>query len=118
MHGRRILIAEDSYLVAAELADLMVEHGAVVLGPVGSIEAALEILREQPVDGGLLDVLLSDGNCTAVAAALHELDVPFVVVTGYSRSTLPPGLQHAPYLGKPTTTEDLLEVCRRTFRPS
>ena len=115
MHGKRVLIVEDSYLVAAALADVLGEQGAVILGPVSSSDAALEILREQTVDGALLDVQLSDGDCTKVAADMNERHVPFVLVTGYERSTLPMELRREPYLVKPSPYDELLEVARRTF---
>ena len=116
MGGRRVLIVEDNYLVAAGLSDVMVAHGSTVVGPVSSVVAALEIIREQTLDGALLDVQLSDGNCVQVAAALIERNIPFVVVTGYERSTIPPVLRRAPYMGKPTAADDLVEVARATFR--
>ena len=116
MDGRRILIVEDNYLVAAGLSDVMAGHGGIVVGPVSSVVAALKIIRGEALDGVLLDVQLSDGNCVQVATALIERNIPFVVVTGYERSTIPAVLRRAPYLGKPTAAGDLVEVARATFR--
>jgi DNA-binding NtrC family response regulator len=116
--GRRVLIVEDNFVVAAGFSNVMVEHGGTVVGPVGSVDAALKIIREQTLDGVLLDAQLSDGNCAQVAAALIERHIPFVVVTGHQRSMLPNGLRRAPFLGKPTGTEELLEVARKTFGPA
>ena len=117
MDGRRVLIVEDDYLVAAGLANIIARLGVIIVGPVCSIDEALKIIGEQTLDGSLLDVRLSDGNCGPVAAALTERHVPFVIVTAYQRSTLPNGLRRAPYVGKPTLTDELLQVAQKTFGP-
>ena len=58
--GRRILIVEDRYLIAAELADQIRSMGAEVAGPVSSVAEAAAILARQPIDAALLDVNLDD----------------------------------------------------------
>ena len=55
--GGRILVVEDDLLVVAELVDTLHSMGADVVGPIVSIEKALERLqRLNGIVGAVLDV--------------------------------------------------------------
>ena len=60
LRGRRLLIAEDEYMIALDLAEFFEDAGAEVIGPVGSVKDALAlIVREGArLGGALLDVNL------------------------------------------------------------
>jgi hypothetical protein len=45
MHGQRILVVEDEYLLAMSFQDRLQDLGAVVLGPVGNLDNALALIR-------------------------------------------------------------------------
>jgi len=103
--GRRVLVAEDQFLVALELAQELSEWGCAVLGPVASNREALKLLgpgQARP-DAALLDAELLDGRVAPVAAALAAAGVPFALLTGYDDGDLDeePALCAAPRLGKP-----------------
>jgi DNA-binding response OmpR family regulator len=57
----RILVVEDDPLTALDLAATVRDTGGTVIGPVASVEEALEILDAIEVDAAILDVNLSDG---------------------------------------------------------
>ncbi len=86
---------------------LLEDFGCDVVGPVGTIEQALDVVAEGDLDGVLLDANL-DGNSSApIAAALQTASVPFVVVTGYGALKLNDDvLDCAPRLIKPFSTAD------------
>ncbi len=86
LSGRWILVVEDDYLLAAELAQGLRKEGARVIGPVPSITAALHLIRTAPkMDGALLDVNLQGEMAFPVADALLARGVPFAFVTDYSK---------------------------------
>ena len=85
-----ILIVEDEPFVALELKASVEEAGGRVVGPVGSAEAALELLEREAVAAAILDVQLRDGIVTPVVSALVRLGIPMVFQSGVN---LPPDLR-------------------------
>jgi DNA-binding response OmpR family regulator len=85
LHGRRVLIVEDECLIAWDLAESLQEHGARVVGPTTSVDAALKALDcEAAPDIALLDVSLDNHESVfAVADELRARRIPFVFYTGY-----------------------------------
>lgn len=81
---KRILIVEDDYLIAQELADSFKKAGAHILGPVSSVTSALEALRGDLPHAAVLDVLLDGETAYPVAEFLSERGIPFVFATAYS----------------------------------
>lgn len=106
--GRRILIVEDRYLIAAELADEVRSLGGEVVGLSGSLRDA-EQYKDIPVDLGLLDVNLGDDLVFPFAEALRARGVPIIFLTGYDEDLLPRTWQDAPRLRKPVTIKALRE---------
>ncbi len=116
LHGKRVLIVEDDYLTAEGLSHTMADHGFTVVGPVGTADRAVRLIGQEPPDGALLDVRLREGSAVEVAKALRECGVPFVVMSGYSRDTLPPELKKAPFVAKPMSESELINTARSTFK--
>jgi CheY-like chemotaxis protein len=85
LQGRRVLVAEDDYLIAWDLTESLQEQGAQVIGPTTSVEATLQALAgEAAPDIALLDVSLENRESVfAVADALRTRGIPFVFYTGY-----------------------------------
>src|SRR5262245_41863551 len=116
MRGKHILIVEDSFLVSASLAELIHREEAIVEGPVGRTEEAIDFLNSKFLDGALLDVQLQGGEtATPVATALQERQIPFIVVSAYSPDALPKELRSAPHIAKPFMDEELIQLARRVF---
>lgn len=89
LHGRRILVVEDDYLLAESLNDLLIEAGVRVVGPVGNVSDALSLVTSgEEIDGALLDVNVRGQPVFPVADALLERGVPFSFCSGYDRYTL------------------------------
>lgn len=104
-----ILIVEDEPFIALELKASVEEAGGRVVGPVGSAEAALELLKREVVAAAILDVQLSDGTVAPVVSALVELGIPMVFQSGVN---LPLDLRQqcpdAVYYKKPVAAQLLL----------
>ena len=111
----RILIVEDEYLIAMDLAATLQEHGFEAMGPVASVEEALELLESEKPNAVILDLNLRGQAATAVAGKLRELDVPFVIASAYSNLDLPRdnSLRGIVNVGKPTKSATLIKVLHR-----
>jgi CheY-like chemotaxis protein len=79
----RILVAEDDYLLSAEMAEALERAGARVAGPVASNNEALMLLGGGQIDGAVIDVGLRDGEAHDLVSALRRHSVPYVIVSGY-----------------------------------
>jgi CheY-like chemotaxis protein len=112
--GLTVLVLEDEMMVAMLLEDMLGDLGCHVVGPVATVEAALALLAQRPVDAALLDVNLSYGQSGyPVAEALARQNTPFAFVTGYGAGTLNPEFRNRPTLQKPFHTSALVQVLVR-----
>jgi PAS domain S-box-containing protein len=114
---RRILVVEDSALIALEIEEAVRNLGFEVLGPVGRLSAAMELAQTQPVDGALLDINLDGVQVYPVADLLRERGVPIVFATGYDRRTvLPARFESVPTLAKPFSPSELARLLATTVK--
>lgn len=81
--GLRVLVVEDEFLIAAALCDMLQDSGAVIVGPAATVEQAIKLLQESPVDAALLDMNLNGQWSDPVAEDLQQRRTPFVFTTGY-----------------------------------
>lgn len=103
-----ILIVEDEYLVAIDLAENAVRNGERVLGPVPSVDAALYALSSSDaLAGAILDVRLGSTHSFKVALELTRRNIPFVFYTGQMEIEIPEIFQTVPHLLKPAKWSDL-----------
>jgi DNA-binding response OmpR family regulator len=102
-----ILVVEDEWLLASELAQALAAGGYRVVGPAG----AMQVMAEHGVDAALLDVNLGgDSRVFEVAWILRAQRTPFAFLTGYPRTLMPPDLREQPTLTKPFDTRDVLKL--------
>jgi DNA-binding response OmpR family regulator len=114
LRGLRILVVEDNFLVAEVLRDLLEEKGCQVMGPAPRVSVALQLCKDEVLDGALLDINLGGQSCFPIATYLLERGVPFFFLSGYDDSTMIPApLRHIPRLAKPF---DRVEVARTAAR--
>jgi CheY-like chemotaxis protein len=85
--AKRILVLEDEILLAIEAAETLEELGAVVIGPVHRVEAAMALLDMERPDAALLDVNINGSTSAPVAQRLRQAEVPFVLATGYGNQS-------------------------------
>jgi DNA-binding response OmpR family regulator len=99
--GKRILVLEDEYFVASDLARALKQQGAEVIGPVSEIAAAQSLLSDGTIDAGVLDVNLAGEMSYPLADELKQRHVPFMFLTGYDGWALPDAYRDAPRVAKP-----------------
>ena len=105
--GLRVLLVEDQMIVAMEVEDMLRELGCIVVGPVGTLEPAVRLAREQALDAAILDVSLDGEKVFPVAEELQTRRIPFMFATGYGAHALPEKWHGLPLLGKPFKREQL-----------
>jgi DNA-binding response OmpR family regulator len=87
--GKRILIVEDEQMLIDYLADGMVAEGAEVIEPVATVNAALDVIANTPLDGVTLDLKLAGEMTFGIADVLAARNIPFVFLTGYGAAEVP-----------------------------
>ncbi|GGK44294.1 response regulator [Salinarimonas ramus] len=97
----RVLVVEDEYFIADDLAQALAAEGAEVIGPVGDPREALDLVANERIDRAVLDINLHGELVFDVARALQARDIPFVFATGYAANVVPSGLSHVPRWEKP-----------------
>lgn len=105
--GKRVLLVEDEYIVAAMAEDMLAGLGAEVVGPASSLSRGLILAETEPLDAAVLDINIQGRTVDPVADVLSRRDIPFIFATGYGRPGLRGRSQQAPLLDKPYTVEKL-----------
>lgn len=103
--GKRVLVVEDEMLLALDLEEGLREAGCEVVGPAGSLRAAMRLAENSEIDAAILDVNLAGERVFPVAQILAERGIPFVFATAYASSDelYPKEVQDVPRLSKPYT---------------
>lgn len=113
----RVLVVEDDFFIADDLATILKQQGASVMGPISNADDALDLLASRQPDCALLDVNLAGEMAFGLAAALTSRNVPFLLITGYDRQALPDGFADVAILNKPFTGPILIDAIQRLLAP-
>jgi CheY-like chemotaxis protein len=101
LNGARLLIVEDEYLLAREMADYFENLGVEIVGPVGTVAHALALIASSHIQIAVLDVNLRDERVYPVADLLTLKQIPFVFASGYGSELEPDAYAGAPRCIKP-----------------
>jgi DNA-binding response OmpR family regulator len=114
--GRRILVVEDEFLVAAMVEDALLDLEAVVVGPAATLAEGLRLAARETLDLAILDVNLNGERSDAIADALTARNIPFIRATGYGEAA---GRRYgATVLDKPYSVERLVAALERLIAAS
>lgn len=108
----RILVIEDHAALGRFITASLSSVGWTVVGPVADNVSAMQAVHRRQFDFAVLDRMLRGEEAFAVAEALLASGLPFLLISGYERSTLPQHLRGVPFLLKPFTTPALLAAIR------
>lgn len=97
----KVLVVEDEWLIADQVAEALTDAGYDVVGPAAQISEALALVRDEPIDAALIDINVDGDRTFGLAAALSKASVPFAFLSGYSKADLPEYLRERPLLQKP-----------------
>jgi CheY-like chemotaxis protein len=102
MIARRVLILEDSLIIAMEAEEILHELGMDRVEIASNLEQAIAAINADSYDFALLDVNLGEGMSFGFARILTERGIRFGFVSGYSNTQdFPADLQQVPLLVKP-----------------
>jgi two-component sensor histidine kinase len=83
IEGRKVLLIEDSLIIALDAEDILKRLGARQVATAATVEDGIRAIGDSRPDLAILDVNLGDHTSFAVADRLLELDIPFLFATGY-----------------------------------
>src|SRR5437868_13201661 len=101
---KRILVVEDEYMIAQDMAYELELLGAEIVGPVGSLAAGLRLVEsEAGIDTAFLDINLNCERAYPIADMLLARGTTVIFTTGYDEAAIPARYAHVPRCGKPVT---------------
>lgn len=116
--GPRVLVVEDEYFIADEIANALLDHGATIVGPVATPDDALRAVEEDGFDVAVLDLNLDGKVNFSLADEMMRRNVRFAFATGYDAGIIPARFAHIRRFEKPFNTADLAsylaEISRET----
>src|SRR5881275_2420314 len=115
LRGRRILVIEDSPVLAPFTADVLADLGCDVVGPAPNMAVAREMVDEGEFDAALMDVHIRGERVFPLCELLAAKGVPFVLTSGYADWGIPEKWDDRPRLQKPYTIEQVEEALSGLF---
>jgi len=117
----RVLLVEDQMIVALQIEDMLRAFGCEVVGPAGTLQAAITLAREEAFDVAILDINLDGEKVYPTAEELQARGIPIILASGYGESTLPEKWRDQPRLIKPFRRQQLEQlltsvICRSRCR--
>ena len=94
----RVLIVEDEFTIAMDLAAYVENLGCEPVGPAGSVPQALALAQLEPLSAAIVDFNLRGEPSTPIVRALAIRGIPVILATAYSGLSLPPELASLPRL--------------------
>jgi CheY-like chemotaxis protein len=108
--GRRVLVLEDEWFIADEVADALTSLGAVVVGPAPDLAGARELAGRETFDTAVLDINLHGELVFEFADELVARGVAIVFATGYAHAFLPPRFKNTPHFEKPLALHQVVDA--------
>jgi len=117
LKAMNVLIVEDEFLIAMDLADMLRRLGAANVRTEFSVADALAALHgERAPDCATIDFRLGATTAAPVADMLLARRIPFIFVTGYDDLALMPKRFHAlPMAHKPMNMADIVRAFERAL---
>jgi len=112
----RVLVLEDSLIIAMEAEDILRLVGADTIDIANSLDQARDAIQVADYDFALLDVNLGETLSFDFARDLSQANIPFGFVSGYSDTQdFPIDLQDVPLLVKPFDENAMRDFLQKLF---
>lgn len=112
-----ILVVEDEFLIASELAERLATFGFVQIHVAHNVTRGLAYLRDTPIQFAILDVNIGRDQVFPVARELATKSIPFIFCTGTPRSEMPLEWSSYPILPKPLNDVQIAKAMRDLLSP-
>ena len=114
MEDQRVLVIEDEYVVAEAIERTLRRAGAIVLGPVPSVDQAMALLdRGGRIDSAVLDINLGEQKVYPVVDRLLARGVHCVFSTGNDVADVPSTYQKIARLEKPVEASSMINALNK-----
>jgi CheY-like chemotaxis protein len=107
LSNRRILVIEDSPVVAPFTADLLSDLGFEVVGPAPNMATARELAETEEFDAAILDIHIRGERVFSICEVLEARKIPFILTSGYADWQVPDKWRDRPRLQKPYTIDQV-----------
>ena len=105
--NRRILVIEDSPVVAPFTADVLADLGCDVVGPAPNMATARELAETEEFDAAILDIHIRGERVFSICEVLEARKIPFILTSGYADWQVPDKWRDRPRLQKPYTIDQV-----------
>jgi DNA-binding response OmpR family regulator len=109
LKGARVLIVEDEFFLADDLARGLRAAGGEPIGPVGTVEQAEELVAREQLDGAIVDLNLRGEMASEFVERLAAAEVPCLIVSGYGEDAVPKSVSSVRRLEKPASPGAILQ---------
>lgn len=110
----RVIVAEDEFLIAMDLADSLHAAGIEVVAVTPTLDGARAAVRARPdIHAAVLDIDLRGQKVYPLVDELIARDVPVVFATGYDMSVIPERYRAIDRCVKPIESNVLVASVRR-----
>ena len=97
----RVLIVEDSPVIAVDAEQRLQGDGWFVVGPAYDMNQAMDLAKREQIDVAVLDLNIRGEKSFAVMQVLQDRNIPFLITSGYADWTMPDEWRDRPRLQKP-----------------
>ena len=116
--GKRVLLVEDSLIIALDADDILRRLGAADVFTEGTVRGSIDLLERDPPDIAILDINLGDRDSFPIADKLLALGIPFMFATGYGeQAKLPPQHRARTVLQKPYSLASMIRRLPELLEP-
>ena len=103
----RILVVEDSPVIALATEDMLRAFGHTPLGPVGNMALALEVAEVGVMDAAIVDLNIRGTKTFSLLTILDRRGIPFLIISGYADWKMPDEWASRARLQKPFSETQL-----------
>lgn len=112
------MVVEDEFLIADDVAALLREAGADVIGPAESLPQGMRLAADtQTIHAAVLNIDLNGVTVFPLADELQSRGVKILFMTGYGESSIPDTYAGVPCCRKPTTQTCVIDELVELLRP-
>jgi DNA-binding NtrC family response regulator len=113
LRGRSILVVEDEFLIAMDIAQAFESAGAHVT-TTSTVRHALILAEHDGLSAAIMDHALSDGDSALLRVRLKERGIPYVSYSGFD--PVKGADKDAPFISKPASMDAVLSAVEEMLK--